>query len=154
MNINDKDIDPESTEPPQERIGLSEQTFCMIRYEICHISRKLTYVPPGEGPCKRAATSRTLKEKEDIVKGLQYRLETKYLKYCDDAGPLYWVAATVGRLILAKMGLIIYSPHLSEGLPQSVKDRLFIASIEIMEYSQLLETEVSTRKWGWVILQK
>jgi hypothetical protein len=125
-------------------------TFCLIRYEICHTSRKLSYVPPGEGPCKRAAKTRTLAEKEEIVKELHERLEAKYLVYCHNAGPLYWVTATISRLIVAKMGLIIYSPHLSEGLPQSVKDRLFIASIEIMEYSQLLEHEVSTAKWGWV----
>lgn len=63
---------------------------------------------------------------------------------------MFWVTATVSRLIVAKMGLIIYSPHLAEGLPQLVKDRLFIASIEILEYSQLLEHEVTTKKWGWV----
>jgi hypothetical protein len=125
-------------------------TFCLIRYELCHTSRKLSYVPPGEGLCKRAVNSRTLAEKEEIVKTLNDRLESQYLVFCNNAGPLYWVTATVSRLIVAKMGLVIYSPHLAEGLPQSVKDRLFIASIEIMEYSQLLEREVSARKWGWV----
>jgi hypothetical protein len=150
LNINDEDIDPQSVEPPTPRIGVSEMTFCLIRYEICHTQRKLYYVPPGEGPCKRAANSRTLAEKEEIVKDLHERLESKYLVFCHNAGPLYLVTATVSRLIVAKMGLIIYSPHLAEGLPQSVKDRLFIASIEIMEYSQLLKYEVSTKKWGWV----
>lgn len=125
-------------------------TFSLIRYEICYTYRKISYVPPGDGPCKRAAKTRTLAEKEEIIKELHERLESKYLVFCKNAGPLYWVTATISRLIVAKMALIIYSPHLSEGLPQSVKDRLFIASIEIMEYSQLLEHEVSTRKWGWV----
>jgi hypothetical protein len=149
-NINDEDLDPHSTEPPTPRIGVTEQTFSLIRYEICHTARKLSYVPPGEGPCKQAAKNRTLAEKEEIVKELQERLESKYLIFCQDAGPMYWVTATISRLILAKVGLVIYSPHIAEGLPQSVKDRLFIAAIEIMEYSQLLEHEVSTRKWGWV----
>lgn len=135
---------------PEPHIGVSEQTFCLIRYEICHVGRRLSYTPPGEGPCKRAARSRSLSDKEAIVKELLDRLEAKYLVHCHNAGPLYWVAATVARLIVAKMGLMIYSPHLKEGLPQSVKDHLFISAIEIMEYSQLLETEVSTKKWGWV----
>lgn len=57
-----------------------------------------------------------------------------------------------GSLVVAKMGLIIYlgTPGVANDLPQVVKDRLFIASIEIMEYSRLLETEASTKKWGWV----
>jgi hypothetical protein len=150
LNINDEDIDPQATEPPITRIGVSEQTFSLIRYEICSTSRKLSYIPPGEGLCRRLATSRTLSEKEEIVKELHERLESKYLVFCHDAGPMYWVTATVARLIVAKMGLVIYSPHLAEGLPQSIKDRLFIGSIEIMEYSQLLQNEVSTKKWGWV----
>lgn len=137
---------------PTPRIGLSEQTFCLIRYEICATTRKLNYMPLGDGPCKTAFRSRSLEEKEQIVKDLRDRVEAKYLVYCQSSGPLYTVAATVARLIVAKMGLIIYSPHLSEGLPQSIKDQLFIASIEIMEYSQLLETEASTKKWGWVML--
>jgi hypothetical protein len=123
----------------------------MIRFEICHTSRQLSYIPPKDGPWKDAAKNRTLAQKEELVKQLHEKLESKYLVHCKDAGPLYWVAATVSRLIVAKMGLIIYSPHLHEGLTQVIKDRLFISSIEIMEYSQLLQTEVSTRKWGWVI---
>ncbi len=125
-------------------------TFSLIRYEICHTSRQLAYVPPGEGPCRVAAKARTLADKEKIVKSLQERLENKYLVHCHGAGPLFWVAATVARLIVAKMGLIIYTPHIEAGLSQEIKDRLFIVSIEIMEYSKLLETEVSTKQWGWV----
>ena len=109
-------------------------------------------MPPGDGPCRTAFKARTLEDKEQIVKDLSDKLEAKYLVYCQGAGPLYWVAATVARLVVAKMGLIIYSPHISEGLPQSIKDRLFIASIEIMEYSHRLETEMSTKKWSWVII--
>src|SRR5579871_2469185 len=135
---------------PAPRIGISEQTFCLIRYEICATTRRLNYVPLGDEPCKTAFRSRTLEDKERIVRDLRDKLDAKYLVYCQNGGPLYWVAATVARLVVSKMGLMIYSPHLSEGLPQSIKDHLFIASIQIMEYSQLLETELSTKKWSWV----
>jgi len=37
-----------------------------------------------------------------------------------------------------------------ETLPQNLKDRLFVAAIEIMEYSQLLESENKVKKWGWL----
>jgi hypothetical protein len=81
-------------------------------------------------------------------------LEWTYLQYCEDAGPLYWVAATVARLIMAKMCLIIYHPFTQPGKPnnlsQDIKDRLFMASIEIIEYSRILESEASTKHWGWL----
>jgi hypothetical protein len=35
-------------------------------------------------------------------------------------------------------------------LPQETKDKLFITSLENVEYSLLLETEARTMKWGWL----
>jgi hypothetical protein len=151
LSINDVDLDPDATEPPTPRPGVSEMTFCLIRYEICSLTRKLSYTPPG-AHCQERASKVTLEDKERMIKECSDRLEEKYLQYCEDAGPLYWVAATVARLITAKMSLIIYHPLTQPGqfLSQDTKDRLFMASIEIMEYSRVLESEASTKKWGWL----
>ena len=153
LSINDSDLDPDATEPPTPRPGVSEMTFCLIRYEICSLTRKLSYVPPGLG-CPQSAALITLEEKERMIKECADRLEEKYLQYCEEAGPLYWVAATVARLIIAKMSLVIYHPLTQPGKPsplsQDVKDRLFMASIEIIEYSTVLKSEASTRQWGWL----
>jgi hypothetical protein len=96
----------------------------------------------------------TLEEKEEAIRDAARRLEGTYLQYCEDAGPLYWVAATIARLIIAKMSLIIYHPLTQPGKPsslsQDIKDRLFMASIEILEYSRILESEASTKQWGWL----
>jgi hypothetical protein len=52
------------------------------------------------------------------------------------------------------MSLIIYHPLIQPGRPHCLsddtKDRLLRASIEIIEYSRILETEASTKKWGWL----
>jgi hypothetical protein len=153
LSINDSDLDPAATDAPTPRPGVSEMTFCLIRYEICTLTRKLSYVPPGTG-CQQRAALVTLEEKERMVKECADRLEEKYLQYCEEAGPLYWVAATVARLITAKMSLVIYHPLTQPGKPdflsQDIKDRLFMASIEIIEYSSILKTEASTRQWGWL----
>jgi hypothetical protein len=155
LSINDEDLHPNATEPPTPREGVSEMTFCLIRYEICSLTRKLTYTPPGDAPCKlNGKIPLSLEAKEEMVRDCARHLETKYLQYCEDAGPLYWVAATVARLIVAKMSLIIYHPLAQPGKPsslsQDIKDRLFMASIEIIEYSRILESEASTKQWGWL----
>jgi len=157
LSINDDDLDPEATEPPTPRPGVSEMSFCLIRYEICSLTRRLTYEPPGDAPCKSAgksAFSLSLEDKERMVREHSQHLEKTYLQYCEDAGPLYWVAATIARLIIAKMSLIIYHPLTQPGKPnelsQDIKDRLFMASIEILEYSRILESEASTKQWGWL----
>ncbi|ESZ93647.1 hypothetical protein SBOR_5952 [Sclerotinia borealis F-4128] len=155
LSINDADLDPDAKEPPQPREGVSEMTFVLIRFEICALSKRLQYTPPGRGPCPMGNPIRlTLEEKEELIKDCAARLEEKYLKYCENAGPLYWVAGTVARLIFAKMSLIIYHPLIQPGRPQCLspdtKDRLLTASIEIIEYSRILETEATTKKWGWL----
>ncbi len=154
-SINDEDLDPSATEAPVPREGVSEMTFCLIRYEICSLTRKLTYTPPGETPCKLSGKlPLTLEEKEEAIRNCSRHLEQTYLRYCEDAGPLYWVAATIARLIIAKMSLIIYHPLTQPGKPnslsQDIKDRLFMASIEILEYSRILESEATTKQWGWL----
>ena len=52
------------------------------------------------------------------------------------------------------MWLVVYHPHQRKdggaSLPQATKDKLFITSLENVEYSILLETEARTMKWGWL----
>ncbi|KAH8596754.1 fungal-specific transcription factor domain-containing protein [Bisporella sp. PMI_857] len=154
LSLNDSDLDPGATDMPVPKSGVSEMTFCLIRYEICTLSRKLSFVPPRTGICDKMVSPWTIEDKERAVKETADRLERIYLQYCTDAGPLYWVAATVARLVIAKMKLIIYHPYIqpgkSNGLSQDVRDSLFMSSIETIEYSRALESESSTKQWGWL----
>jgi hypothetical protein len=153
-SCNDSDLDPSQKEPAKPREGVSEMTFCLIRFEICSLARVLTYSPPGGCGVGPMPAPPTLEEKEEMMKEKTIHIEKTYLQYCENAGPLYWVGATVARLIAAKMSLILYHPLIepdkTDGLTSDTRDRLFMASIEILEYSQLLEAEASTRKWGWL----
>lgn len=66
---------------------------------------------------------------------------------------IYWVAATVGRLILAKMWLKIHHPRLTgNGLYEhpEVRERVFLTSIEVVEFGHLLEINENTAKWAWL----
>ncbi|KFZ04869.1 hypothetical protein V501_08893 [Pseudogymnoascus sp. VKM F-4519 (FW-2642)] len=152
LNVNDVDLDPLATEPAQEHVGVSDMTFCLIRYEVCRVMRHLPYATPRIHAPRELANATTFEEKEKMVRDLHAHLEEKYLQYCLNSGPLHWVAATVSRLVLAKMSIMIFfrGPDSPDNLPQHIRDRLFIASIEINEYSRLLETGAATKKWGWL----
>ena len=69
---------------------------------------------------------------------------------------IYWVSATVGRLVLAKMWLMAHHPlqypdQDGHGPPsQEIRDRLFATSVEVIEFSTLLESNENTAKWGWL----
>lgn len=154
LNLEDDDLQPDMKETPVEREGRTEMTFDLIRYTVSTTVRRLSYAPPGHGPCSVKNASLTLEDKEQLIEVLHKHLENKYLKYCDTKRPLDWVSATVSRLILAKMWLIVHHPALRDnggaGLPQETKNRLFLTSVEVIEFSHLLETERLTQKWGWL----
>ena len=99
LNINDDDINPDTKETPEERLGCTEMTFDLIRYEISVCARRLTYVPHGMGMCRYKSLASSLEGKERVVEELRVLLESKYLKHCDMSVPLYWVTATVSRLV-------------------------------------------------------
>jgi hypothetical protein len=89
-----------------------------------------------------------------MLKDTADRMEEQYLQYCAYTGPVYWSAAVVCRLILAKTALLIYQPltHPAKPneLPQATKDRLFIASIEIIEFARSLAMDPTSGRFSWL----
>ena len=154
LNINDEDLTVDMKEPPEEHEGATEMTFDLIRYSVSTTVRRLSYAPPGPGPCRTRSAGLSLEDKERMIEELHQYLERKYLRHCNCSIPLHWIAATVARLIMAKMWLIVHHPFSradrGAGLPQETKDRLFSTSVEVIEFSRLLETEKTTLKWGWL----
>jgi hypothetical protein len=154
LNVYDNDLDPNMTKMPEERKGFTDMTFCLIRFEVTNIFRRILYVPPGNERCNMFFANLTIPEKEKWISDCHQRLEDKYLNDCDMSIPLCWVTATISRLIMSKMWLVVYHPHQRRdggaSLPQATKDKLFITSLENIEYSMLLETEARTMKWGWL----
>lgn len=154
INVNDDDLDPKMAALPEPKTGCTQMTFGLIRFEISNTMRRLQYVPPGPKRCNKFFSELSIDKKEKWVRELHERLENQYLKDTDMSVPLYWVIATVSRLIMSKMWLMIYHPfqRLDGGtsLPQEVRDRLFITSLENVEYAILLEQEEKTKRWGWL----
>lgn len=145
---------PAMKEFPEERQGFTDMTFSLIRFEVTNIFRRILYIPPSPGHCQDFFSGLSIPEKERWISNCHQRLEDKYLKNCDMTIPLCWITATVSRMIMSKMWLIVYHPHQRRdggaSLPQETKDKLFITSLENIEYSILIETEARTMQWGWL----
>ncbi|KAF9247554.1 transcriptional regulator family: Fungal Specific TF [Penicillium roqueforti] len=124
LNLNDDDLSPDMEEPPKEREGFTDVTFCLIRY--------------------RAGR---------MIQIISDRCEQRYIKHCDMNIPLQWCTATVGRLILAKLWLIVHHPMTRKergNVSQATRESLFLTAIEVLEFGHLLETDLKTAKWGWL----
>ncbi len=130
-------------------------SFCLIRFEVANTFRRINYIPPGPPrQCTDFYKNVTLEDKEKWITECHNRLEERYLQHCDMSVPLFWVTATVARLMMSKMWLMVYHPFQRQdggaSLPDETKEKLFITSLENIEYSLLLETEARTMKWGWL----
>jgi hypothetical protein len=154
LSINDTQIQPDATETPVPGPGVSDMTHCLIRIEICYLTRRLFYASPGNSALPVKSEPLSFEAREMMVRETADHMEKQYLQHCESAGPVFWSAATVARLILAKTSLLIYQPltHPARpnNLPQSTRDRLFIASIELMEYARTLQADPTAKRFNWL----
>jgi Fungal specific transcription factor domain len=129
-NLNDSDIPMDMKELPESRVGITEITFSLIRFEISRPLRHLAFTPPG-GRCPMGKEDKEGKEgkggkgvhghghghghghffmpfekKKQKLEELEKKIEEQYLKNIDYTNPLHWLTATSARLILSKMKLV------------------------------------------------
>ncbi|KIH93197.1 hypothetical protein SPBR_02264 [Sporothrix brasiliensis 5110] len=156
LNINDTDISPESTSLPPSRVGATDMTFALIRFEICRVARRLHAIHSAMGPIEAGDATLTLEDRERMIHEVYDRVENVYLKHGDTHNnAMFWVAANIARVICAKMTLVIYQPVLfpgpaNEGMSRAVRERLFTACTELFEYSYILTMDERTRQWRWL----
>ncbi|GKZ18025.1 hypothetical protein AbraIFM66951_006595 [Aspergillus brasiliensis] len=153
LNINDDDITPDMKEPPKERVGWTEMTFCLIRCDITVAVRRVSYACPN-GSFVPASRQLNPDNCSKMIRAINDRIEDRYIKHCDMNIPIQWVCATIGRLILTKLWLVIHHPMTrpERGLTLSHANResLFATSVEVAEFQRLLDGDVKTYKWSWL----
>ncbi|KLO85288.1 uncharacterized protein LW93_13892 [Fusarium fujikuroi] len=154
-NINDADIDPSFTETPTPRQGRTDSAICLSRYEITALSRGLFTAIAQMRPVDPKEIEKSLEERERMLVEVYERMEDKFLKHLmreDD--PIFWVASLISRIMMAKVGLIIYQPVLFPGtgleVSYEIRSRLWQSCIEIVEYSHILNIDPSCRQWRWL----
>ncbi|KAJ6190682.1 hypothetical protein N7519_000703 [Penicillium mononematosum] len=152
LNINDDDLSPDMEEPPKEREGCTDATFCLIRCEITSALRRANYACPG-AQFRVPSSLPPIDRAGRMIQVISERCEQRYIRHCDMNIPLQWCAATVGRLILAKLWLIVHHPMIRKdrgSVFQATRESLFLTAIEVLEFGHLLETDPKTAKWGWL----
>ncbi|PGH17921.1 hypothetical protein AJ79_00820 [Helicocarpus griseus UAMH5409] len=154
LNINDDDISQDSKETPEEREGCTDLTFTLIRCEVTVTAKRLNYIAPSPA-CPKADFSLSIEQREKLVEDLNKRLEDRYVQHCNMTVPILWTCATVSRLAVSRLWLTIHQPmsglECNEATVVNDKHkRLFLTSIEVLEFSCLLETNENTMKWSWL----
>ncbi|KAL2871069.1 putative C6 transcription factor [Aspergillus lucknowensis] len=151
LNVNDNDISPDMEERPKPRAGFTDMSFFLIRCDICYALRRVAYTCPNTSAAVGGPTPENC---GNVVQTVNRHIEEQYLKHCDMADPIQWVSATVARLVLTKMWLVIHHPITSsEHGPQVTnesRESLFLTSIEVTEFARLIKEDENTKKWSWM----
>lgn len=155
LNINDDDIKPEMQEPPPEHESCTEMTFSLVRFEITSVLRRVSYTSCPSGKSRFGNTQPPPESCGNMIHAVNRRMEERYIKHCDMSIPIYWVCATVARLILAKLWLIIHHPMTRNdrqvNISHSSRESLFFTSVEVIDFCRLMQTNEHTAKWGWLM---
>ncbi|RPB06877.1 hypothetical protein P167DRAFT_514136, partial [Morchella conica CCBAS932] len=144
LNINDDDLT--ETGVPVSRKGHTEMTFCLLRFEVlgCY-----GFLFRGDGGV-------SLAEREKRIEETRLMMFEKYLREVDHTDPLQKVTYTVWKLMMGKALLSLYHPlrHFKDGefLSKDLKERLFIAALETLEYGAAFAVNSRSHgyaQWNW-----
>ncbi|KAI2669718.1 transcriptional regulator family: Fungal Specific TF [Penicillium roqueforti] len=151
LNINDDDLSSDLLKTPKERIGFTDMTLTLVRCEILITHRKLMQISDPTLSTQHAI----LKSRLSMINECRQALNEQYVRHCDLAIPIHWVAATIARVALARLWLVShFSLMTTDGFqpdlwPQQC-DVLILTAIEVLEFVYLLETHENTAKWSWL----
>lgn len=117
LNINDADLQPDMIEPPHEREGCTDMTFCLVRCEAINTATTTKLIAPDlqRGPSRAGVDSRSaslgVEERRAIVEEFVERVTHKYLRHCDPSEPVLLMSYMVIKLIFARFWLLVYRPQ-------------------------------------------
>lgn len=161
LNINDADFGPDSTELPPPRQGETEMTFLSMLNNLQVYLRRIVNMTSAAGAsCPRDVDS-PFEKREQLLEDIIETVD----RVCPapagtaKANPLTFLAATVGRIIHAKMTIIVYQNgllaachgNLTGQLTEERQDRLYTAAIEVFEHGNQLSLDPRVKQWSWMI---
>ena len=135
LNLNDLDLDPNSSVAPQSRSGLTDMTFCLVSFEL---KRIVPLIMSAKSDASRDAANdkdvHVVSERLKIIANAEKELETRYLQYCHESRPLDWLSMALSKLVLVRCSfLLILQPKRS-----CIKLRCCLNSIRSINSQHLL----------------
>ena len=150
VNTDDVNLNPGMSVSPIVTERWTEMTVFLIRCEVWKLSRRLQSVTLVASDLPADTDERL-----ELLQQCQTRIENTYLTYLDPGRPIQAFVATMTRLFLTKVSLILYtkqqSARATQPLPadSSQSDKLFMSSLLITEYTYTLQNEPSWSDWRW-----
>jgi hypothetical protein len=155
-NLNDDDLNPEMTVFPPDRTGLTKAVLTHMKCDIMAAINKFTPASSLEVRWDRLTGNNIrLAEKDKIVQEIKDNLETKYLRFCDVSIPLHHFVTVMARSAITKMTLLAHNPRqwadCGAKVPDKERDLIFENGTKLLQYSDIIYSTPSLRKYMWQV---
>jgi len=159
LSIDDDDLDINATVLPPPRLGFSEMTGPLVRFELVGLGQKVMALDHW---LSLDRTHLDLREKLDHIKTVERSLHQKYLQHCRSNVPIAVFIYTMAKFWIAKLSLLVHRPdfpYRNQQLhsvpsttenPEVSRDELFVMSISILESQKYIESSPVLEQWAWV----
>lgn len=151
-NTDDANLEPEMLASPIVAEKWTDVTVSLIHCEVWKLSRRLQPVTAAS-----YALPPDSHERLELFQQSQARIEDTYLKHLSLSQPLHSFVATIARLFLTKIDLILHTKQHpvreTESQPADTvqSDKVFMLSLSIIEYTYALQNEPGWSGWSWQI---
>lgn len=101
LNINDYDVNADDSEMPRPRTGITDMTFCLIRFEVLKLFFDITKVKPDKTTSEPLQVQVNLAcEKGNLLANGKAKLDSNYLMHCNNTRSFDWLTKTFVEVLL------------------------------------------------------
>jgi Fungal specific transcription factor domain len=151
LNINDEDLRPDMKEFPPSRHGVTEMIICLIKCEMSEFMVTQKSIMERDGGFKNSANRYTIEDRQRAAEEFERMMQRKYTDACDPLIPLHFLAIIALRTFLCKVQIVIRHPRLRPSMPVGERDILLNAAVKMIEYTNLIHSTKSLRKFFWPV---
>ncbi|THW89161.1 hypothetical protein D6D15_05457 [Aureobasidium pullulans] len=156
LNVEDSDLNPDMTEAPAERKGLTSLSYCLWTYWI--VSQQREFFSSNRGKLGISwASNKSLPHatKISLINTMEEGLNKKFLQYCDPIKSLDILVQLTSRALICTMRMFTLHPMSFSGDANITDEQrhaqLVEAAIKSLEYNIALNSRPEIQRFQWFI---
>ncbi|KAK5116337.1 hypothetical protein LTR85_009309 [Meristemomyces frigidus] len=149
LNINDDQIWPGMTDPPDVQSGATEMIYCLTR--ACVGKSFLRARKPLHSALAGSGQAKDFEQYEAVIVEAEREVEERFIRYCDIVDPLHFLSMCLARSAITAMRVRIRLPKArDQAVTDTERRELFHLAEKVLDTDAAACAHVGLRKYMWV----
>lgn len=151
LNIEDDDLDPSSTTPPKERIGLTSFSYTLFVYWKMDRQRNFRMTQANQATAGDTSLLGCLAD--SVIDDLEAGLNEHFLQYCDPINPMHTILQISARAIVNVLRLRkLHDARMrSQNSDDACHVEHFNACMQGMQYIVVSHSNLQLKPFFWLV---